>query len=178
MSAVINRNTGQFRGTKSSGGSSPEHYKMLDIALEAKKHRLEVSTEKNTSRYLFLSSDISEFENRVEEIRDELLEGCLVISKADVNSLKRHLGNLNTFALISIARLIEPLLEIEGYAKDAADIIRKLLQHSKAEVRYSALEAISFALGEVQIAEELLTEAKNLLKDEKTTYVREYLESL
>lgn len=178
MSAVINRNTGQFRVTKFSSGSSPEHYKMLDIALEAKKHRLEVYTEKNTSRYLFLSSDISEFENRVEEIRDELLEGCIVISKADLNSLKQNLGNFSTFVLISIARLIEPLLEIEAYAEDAAGIIRILLKHRKAEVRYSALEAISFALGEVQIAEELLAEAKNLLKDEKTTYVREYLESL
>ncbi|MTJ11027.1 hypothetical protein FJR11_00115 [Anabaena sp. UHCC 0187] len=178
MRTVINPNTGQFRGTKSSGRSRPEHYKDKAF-LEAKKRSLEVFAWKyNTFIYLCSSSNISEFEDRVEEIRDQLMEGRYPLSTEDVKMLKQLLNKLDIFRLMAIARLTEPLLEIEAYAKDAADIIRILLQHHKAEVRYSGLEAISFGLGEVEIAEEILAEAKNLLKNEENTSVREYLESL
>ncbi|MDD1428641.1 hypothetical protein MEO94_30210 [Dolichospermum sp. ST_sed9] len=179
MSTVIHRNAGQCTPIKSSGGSSVEYYKIWDKALEAKKRSLEIFAWKyNTSFYLCSSSDIVEFEDRVEEIRDQIMEGRNTLSKEDLHIFQELLGQLDTFQLMGIARLIEPLLEIPSYSKDVANIIKILLQNSKSEVRYSALEAISFALGEVQIADELLTEAKNLLKNEKTTYVRKYLESL
>jgi hypothetical protein len=179
MSTVIHRNTGQFTPTKSSGGSSVEHYKIRDKALEAKKRSLEVFAWKyNVSFYLCSSSDIVEFEDRVEEIRDQLMEGKNLLSKEDLQIFKQLLRELNTLQLIGLARLIEPLLETQDYAQDAADIIKILLQHPKSEIRCTALEAISFALGEAEIAKELLIEAKNLLRDEKISYVREYLESL
>ncbi len=57
-------------------------------------------------------------------------------------------------------------------------MLKKLLQHSCPEVRYAALEAISFALGEASIAESMLEEAKDILKDETSSFVSHYLESL
>ncbi|GAX43017.1 hypothetical protein NIES4075_40260 [Tolypothrix sp. NIES-4075] len=105
---------------------------------------------------LFSSSDISEFENKVEEIRDELIEGHLVLSQEDVNVLKKVVGKLDVFHLLAVARLLSPLLENKRLSQDAASIISTLLQHPKDEVRYAALEAISYALGEVPIAEEIL----------------------
>ncbi|BDA72192.1 hypothetical protein CAL7716_063580 [Calothrix sp. PCC 7716] len=53
-----------------------------------------------------------------------------------------------------------------------------MLQNREPEVRYAALEAISYALDEVKIGDEVLAEAKNLLKNEESAFVREYLESL
>lgn len=181
MSKLIAPDSGQFvNSTSSSTGRSNEYYKILQQAQLAQKHRLEAIVWKyNTSFYLLFSNlDISEFENRVEEIRDELLEGQLAFSKGDVNILKQEVRNLSTFKLLAVARLLGPLLENEAYSQDAASIIRVLLQHPVDEVRYAALEAISFALGEVPIAEEILAEAKNLLKNGESTFVLEFLESL
>ena len=180
MSKLIAPDSGQFFNFTSSSGSGNEYYKILQQAQLAQKHRLEaIAWKYNASFYLFSSNlDISEFENRVEEIRDELLEGHLALSEADVNILKQVIGKLDTFHLLAVARLLGPLLENEAYSQDAASIIRMLLQHPKDEMRYAALEAISFALGEVPIAEEILAEAKNLLKNRESTFVREFLESL
>jgi len=128
--------------------------------------------------YLFSSTDISEFEDRVEEIRDAVIKGHAALSKEDLKNLSQVIIKLDLFRLQAIVRLLAPLLESKFYSQDAALMIRILLKHAEAEVRYAALESISFALGEVPIAEELLAEAKNLLKNEESTFVREYLESL
>lgn len=125
-----------------------------------------------------LKSDIYEFENKVEEIRDALMEGHLVFSKDDVNVLKQVVEKLDIFHLLAVVRLLGPILEIEQLSQDAASIIITLLQHPKDEVTYAVIEAISYGLGEVAIAEELLAEAKDLLKNDKSIFVREYLESL
>lgn len=179
MSTLLAIDNSQFLSTTSSSGSSNEHYKIIQASQQVQRHRLEAKAWKyNTSLYLFSDLDISEFENRVEEIRDELLEGHLALSKGDVNILKQVVGHLSVFQLLAVARLLSPLLENEAYSQDAASIISVLLQHPADEVRYAALEAISFALGEVPIAEEILAEAKNLLKNEESTFVREFLESL
>ena len=61
--------------------------------------------------------------------------------------------------------------EINLYSQDATSIFKVLLQNRKPEVRYAAL-------GEVKIGDEVLAEAKNLLKNEESAFVREYLESL
>ncbi|MEH2379852.1 MAG: hypothetical protein V7K27_13360 [Nostoc sp.] len=179
MSTLLAPTNGQFSSHISSRGTSTQHYEIVHKVREAQVHRLEtIAWKYNASLYLFSNLDISEFENRVEEIRDELLEGHLALSKGDVNILKQLVGHLSVFQLLAVARLLSPLLENEVYSQDAASIISVLLQHPADEVRYAALEAISFALGEVPIAEEILAEAKNLLKNEESTFVREFLESL
>lgn len=180
MSTLFATDNSHFLSPTSSSGSSNEHYKIILASQQVQKHRLEAIVWKyNASFYLLFSDlDISEFENRVEEIRDELLEGHLALSKEDVNILKQVVGNLSVFQLLAVARLLGPLLENEQLSQDAASIIRVLLQHPADEVRYAVLEAISFALGEVPIAEEILAEAKNLLKNEESTFVLEFLESL
>ncbi|MBW4615895.1 MAG: hypothetical protein KME21_21960 [Desmonostoc vinosum HA7617-LM4] len=179
MSKLLAIDKNQFLSTTSSSGSSNEHYKIIRASQQVQRHRLEAKVWKyNTSLYLFSDLDISEFENRVEEIRDELLEGHLALSKEDVNILKQLVRCLSVFQLLAVARLMSPLLENERLSQDAAYIISVLLAHPADEVRYAALEAISFALGEVPIAEEILAEAKNLLKNEESTFVREFLESL
>jgi len=179
MSTLLARNNGQYLNPTSSSGSSPEHYKIVKTARSANLHRLESTIWKySTSMYLFSTTDISEFEDRVEEIRDALIEGHATLSKEDLKILHQVIARLDLFRLQAIARLLAPLLENKLCSQDAAAIIKILLKNAEAEVRYAALEAISFALGEVQIAEEILAEAKNLLKNEESTFVREYLESL
>ena len=179
MSILLAPKNGQYLNLTFSSGSSPEYYKIVEKATEAKIHVLESLVWKySTSMYLFSSADISEFEDRVEEIRDALIEGHTVLSKEDLKTLHQLIAKLDLFRLQAIARLLGPLLESKLYSQDAASMIRILLKHAEAEVRYAALEAISFALGEVQIAEEILAEVKNLLKNEESTFVREYLESL
>ncbi len=123
-------------------------------------------------------TDISEFEDRIEEIRDALIEGHAVLSKEDINVIHYCITKLDLFRLQAVTRLIGPLLEINFYSQDAASMVKVLLQNPEPEVRYAALEAISYALGEVKIADEVLAEAKNLLKNEESAFVREYLESL
>ena len=181
MSTLLAPSNGQSLSHISSSGSSTEHYEIVHKGRVARIHRLEtVAWKYNASLYLFSNLDISEFENRVEEIRDRLMEGegYLILSKEDVNFLKQVIRKLDTFHLLAVARLLGPLLEHGQLSQDAASIIRVLLQHPADEVRYAALEAISFALGEVPIAEEILAEAKNLLKNEESTFVLEFLESL
>ncbi|BAZ13826.1 hypothetical protein NIES4071_56660 [Calothrix sp. NIES-4071] len=123
-------------------------------------------------------TDISEFEDRIEEIRDALIEGHTALSKEDIKVLHYCIAKLDLFSLQAIARLIGPLLEMNLYSQDAASILKTLLKNPEPEVRYAALEAISYALGDVKIAEEVLAEAKDLLKNEESAFVREYLESL
>ncbi len=148
MSTLLATDNSQFLSTTSSSGSSNEHYEIIKASQQVQRHRLEAKAWKyNTSLYLFSNLDISEFENRVEEIRDELLEGHPALSKGDVNILKQLVGHLSVFQLLAVARLLSPLLENEAYSQDAASIISVLLAHPADEVRYAALEAISFALG-------------------------------
>ncbi|MDJ0619334.1 MAG: HEAT repeat domain-containing protein [Calothrix sp. MO_192.B10] len=134
----------------------------------------------STSMYLCSSKSISEFEDRIEHIRDQLLEGYnKILTKEDIQFIGELVKSKSNWLYLQyIARLIEPLLEIESDSEKAALMIIELLKHPAAQVRYAALEAISFSLGEVEIADKLLTEAKELLRDEKTTFVRKYLESL
>ncbi len=178
-SILLAPKNGQYLNPTSSSGSSAEYYKIVEKVREAKIHILESLTWKYSMYiYLFSSKDISEFEDRVEEIRDALIEGNAALSKEDLKTLHQVIAKLDLFHLQAIARLLGPLLESKLYSQDAASMIRILLKCKEAEVRYAALEAISFALGEVQIAEEILAEAKNLLKNEESTFVRKYLESL
>ncbi|KAF3889956.1 MULTISPECIES: hypothetical protein [Nostocales] len=179
MSTLLAPKSGQYLNPTSSSGSSPEHYKIVKTARTATLHRLEsIMWKYSTFMYLFSSTDTCDFEDRVEEIRDALIEGHAALSKEDIKILHQVIARLDLFRLQAIARLLAALLESKLYSQDAASMIKILLKHPEAEVRYSALEAISFALGEVPIAEEILAEAKNLLKNEESIFVREYLESL
>ncbi|BAB75339.1 hypothetical protein ACN23B_18280 [Anabaena sp. FACHB-709] len=179
MSILSAPKNGHSLNSISSSGNSAEHYKIVETAKTASLHRLEsIIWKYSMFIYLFSSTDISEFEDRVEEIRDAVIKGHAALSKEDLKNLSQVIIKLDLFRLQAIVRLLAPLLESKFYSQDAALMIRILLKHAEAEVRYAALESISFALGEVPIAEELLAEAKNLLKNEESTFVREYLESL
>ena len=104
---------------------------------------------------IFNTTDISEFEDRIEEIRDTLIEGYTALSKEDIEALHYSIAKFDSFRLQAVTRLMAPLLEIDLYSQDAASIIKVLLQNPESEVRYAALEAISYALGEVKIADEV-----------------------
>ena len=100
MTKLLASNNGQFLSPTSSSGSSTEHYEIVKKTRQAQIHRLEALAWKyNVSFYLLFSSDISEFENRVEEVRDELMEGLTALSKEDVNILKQLVGKLDVLRL-------------------------------------------------------------------------------
>jgi len=122
--------------------------------------------------------DISEFEDRVEEIRDKLLDKEHIITVADLSTFERTISHLDTSRIVAFTRILGVLLEDRRYCRIAASIIHSLLRHENFEVRYTALEAIEFALGEVEIANRLRNRAKRILKNEPDSIVREYLESL
>ncbi|HEY9803132.1 MAG TPA: hypothetical protein V6D25_22415 [Leptolyngbyaceae cyanobacterium] len=179
MTALLALDNSHIFSATASSGSSKEHNKIVQTAKQAQIHRLNAIAWKfNISLYLFSNTDISEFEDRVEEIRDELMQGNPVLSREDINCLKKIIKKLDVFHLVALARLLGVLLEIETYSEDSAFMIKILLQHSSDEVRYAALEAIAYAIGEVPIAYEMVAQAKNLLENEESTFVREYLESL
>jgi len=144
------------------------------------------SLEKAEIQYLFDSSNIPEFESRADYLRDLLLRGSTAISEKEMNDIKTVFENINgivnsnnkiELCLLALAGVLEPLFEIPSYSNDVADIVRILLKSSYACLRYAALDIISFGLGTVSIADELLLEAKQNLSHEKIGYVREYLES-
>lgn len=118
------------------------------------------------------------FEESFEKVRDRLLNGEHCLTKDDIDSLNRMLVIYTPIQLLSVARLCEPMLAIPYYKEEVANIIKKLLVHSDSMVRYSALETISWGLGDCPIADTLLEEAKVLLADESVQYVKDYLDNL
>lgn len=128
--------------------------------------------------FLFNAPNIRIFEERVEKIRELLLNKASVFSRTDVKAFKAFTRSKSLSHLLAISRLIGPLLESSKYSQDAAEMVRFLLSSKYSEARYVALEALAYALGEVPIAEDLLLEAKEILKDEPSSFVKEYLECL
>ena len=179
MSAMIALPDRKVSSTNSSEGSSLDQMEISRKAQVTEAYRSKSLPAKSTGFfYLLGSSDLSEFENRVEEIRSLLLEDITVFSEADIARLKTTIDKLDLPYLLAVARLFGPLLENKSYSRKAAFMIKKLLKHHKQEARYTALEAISFALGEVPIADRLLAKAKDILKNETSQFVIDYLESL
>ncbi|WP_009632153.1 hypothetical protein [Synechocystis sp. PCC 7509] len=165
--------------TNSSQGTSKEQGIIIHEAKKAIAHvRMTRLSMSSVSYHLFSSSNISEFEDRVEEIYNQLLEGRTLFSDRDISFLEAIIDRLTISQLLALARLFGPFLEKNRYSQKASSMIKKLLRHSCPEARYAALEAISFALGEVSIAESMLEEAKDILKNETSSFVLDYLESL
>lgn len=170
---------GNFSFINSGKGTSTDQIQITKKAKEAEAHRWKLLTlSYNVTPYLVNSSNISEFENRVEQVRELLLQRAPIFSDADIDLLKKIIDLFEISQVLVVARLLGPLLESDHYSLKATIMLRKLLKHPSPEVRYVALEAISFALGEVRIAETILEEAKDILKAETSSFVLDYLESL
>lgn len=164
--------------TNSSEGTSLDQKLIIKKAQEATEHRQRPRVLRSSVSYLFSSLNISEFEDRVDGIYNQLLEGYRPFSDLDIKFIETTIDKLPISQILALSRLCGPLLESDRYSQKTTNMLKKLLQHSCPEVRYAALEAISFALGEASIAESMLEEAKDILKDETSSFVSHYLESL
>lgn len=161
-------------------GNSLEYSEIIKKYQEVEEHnQAKPSSESSILLYLVKNySDIYKFEKRIEWIRELLLDGKHIFSRKDIAVLRLGFNSFQPSVLLPLIRLLGPLLEDSSYSQEAAEMIRKLLEHENPEVRYTALESMSFALGETPIADKLLDEARILLSDEKVPFVREYLEEL
>lgn len=166
----------------SYSGESPESRIVEDSVYKVNSYWFE----KTQIAYLFRSSNIPEFESRADYLRNLLLQDKAAISEKEINYIKTVFENSDRIIdstnkkelrLLALAAILEPLFEMPSYSNDVADIVRILLESSYACLRYAALDIISFGLGTVRIADELLLEAKQKLSNETVCYVREYLES-
>jgi hypothetical protein len=133
------------------------------------------------------AKDIAEFERRAEHLRDLLLENRTALSEQEMLLLKRVFNSnkqlidsnqeIAQLILVSLASLLEPLIENDAYSQDIKVIVISLLKSLSISLRYAGLDIIAAGLGIVPIADSLLEEAKVLLKNEKPGYVLDYLES-
>ncbi len=163
----------------SSRGDSCE-YKRVEAQIKC-QDRTEVA-------HVLESPDVAELEKRAEDLRDLLLENRTALSEQEMRLLKglfnsnKQLIALNKktspLILVALASLLEPLIENPAYAQDIESIVKSLLKSPSTSLRYAALDIITAGLGIVPIADSLLKEARNLLKNEESEYVLEYLESL
>jgi ribosomal protein L1 len=81
-------------------------------------------------------------------------------------------NNKIELCLLALTSVLEPLFKMPSYSNDVADIVRILLKNSYARLRYAALDIISFGLGTVLIADELLLEAAKVLSDKDFNYLK------
>jgi uncharacterized protein YjeT (DUF2065 family) len=147
--------------------------------------------ERNDTQLRYVLDGISEiavFERRAERLRDLLLEDPTALSEIEIFQLKRIFNNSRELIsanqergqliLLSLASLLEPLIENSAYSQEIASIVRTLLKSPVKTLRYAGLDIIAAGLGIVPIADKLLKEAKLLLANEESGYVLDYLESL
>jgi uncharacterized protein YjeT (DUF2065 family) len=147
--------------------------------------------ERNDTQLRYVLDGISEiavFERRAERLRDLLLEDRTALSETEILQLKRIFNNSRELIsaneeqgqliLLSLASLLEPLIENSAYSQEIASIVRTLLKSPIKTLRYAGLDVIAAGLGIVPIADKLLKEAKLLLQNEGSGYVLDYLESL
>ena len=147
--------------------------------------------ERNDTQLRYVLDGISEiavFERRAERLRDLLLEDRTALSETEILQLKRIFNNSRKLIsanqeqgqliLLSLASLLEPLIENSDYSQEIASIVRTLLKSPVKTLRYAGLDIIAAGLGIVPVADKLLKEAKLLLKNEEFGYVLDYLESL
>lgn len=164
--------------SSSKGGSS--EYKMVKDNISTKCYEL--------NHVLESVNNISEFEKRAEFLRDILLDDKTALSEQEMLNIQnifynsQQLINANREAgqliLLSLARLLEPLIENSAYSQEVVSIVKTLLKSQVKVLRYAALDIIAAGLGVSPVADQLLEEAKNLLKNEETGYVLDYLGSL
>lgn len=147
--------------------------------------------ERNDTQLRYVLDGISEiavFERRAERLRDLLLEDRTALSETEILQLKRIFNNSRKLIsanqeqgqliLLSLASLLEPLIENSAYSQEIASIVRTLLKSPVKTLRYAGLDIIAAGLGIVPVADKLLKEAKRLLENEESGYVLDYLESL
>lgn len=166
----------------SSKGQSQEYGRV-----EAQIHHQERND--TQLKYVLASiNDIAVFERRAECLRDLLLEDRTALSEQEIldirnifnqsQQLSDKIQNKNQLILLSLASLLEPLIENSAYSHEIASIVRILLKSPVETLRYAGLDIIAAGLNISPIADKLLEEARILLKDEESGYVLDYLESL
>ena len=156
---------------------------------EFKRVEAQIKSQDRTEVIHVLNSpDVAELERRAEELKDLLIENRTALSEQEIRLLKEIFNNskqlitLNKktypLILVALASLLEPLIENPAYIQDIVSIVKSLLKSPSTSLRYAALDIISAGLGIVPVADLLLKEARNLLKNEESGYILEYLESL
>jgi hypothetical protein len=164
-------------GSSSQGGSA-----------ESKRVETNTSTQCFELQYVLEAKDIAEFERRAEILRDVLLEDKTALSEKEMYLLKdifnasqqliKKNQETGTLMLLSLASLLESLIENDSYSSEISSIVRTLLKSPSKALRYAALDIIVAGLGIMPLANQLLKEARILLKNEGPGYVLDYLESL
>jgi hypothetical protein len=139
-------------------------------------------------QYVLNSKDIAEFEQRAELLRDVLLEDKTALSEKEMCILKEIFNasqqiikqnqETGTLRLLSLASLLESLIENDSYSSEISSIVKTLLKSPVKALRYAALDIIAAGLGIVPLSTDLLEEARTLLKNEEPGYVLDYLESM
>lgn len=155
---------------------------------ESKRVETNINTKCCELQYLLAANGIAEFERRAELLRDILLEDKTALSENEICMLKnifeesqqliKQNKETGTLFLLSLASLLESLIENDSYSSEISSIVKILLKSSVKALRYAALDIIAAGLSTALIADQLLKEAKNLLKGEKPGYILDYLESL
>jgi hypothetical protein len=172
--------SGSYNVIESSSKGESCEYKRVEAQIKC-QDRTEVV-------HVLESPNVAELERRAEDLRDLLLQNRTALSEQEMRLLKglfnsnKQLIALNEktspLILVALASLLEPLIENPAYAQDIDSIVKSLLKSPSTSLRYAALDIITAGLGIVPIADSLLKEARNLLKNEESGYVIEYLESL
>lgn len=155
---------------------------------ESKRVESNINTKCCELQYVLAADDIAELERRAELLRDILLEDKTALSEKEMCILKnifeasqqliKQNKETGILLLLSLASLLESVIENNSYSSEISSIVRTLLKSPIKTLRYAALDIIAAGLGISPTADQLLKEAKNLLKNEEFGYVLDYLESL
>jgi hypothetical protein len=124
------------------------------------------------------ATNYGELEAGIEKIRNRLLNKEEYANKDYLQGLGNTIQHISPELIIQILRVVEVLLEVPYCQNSAAGFIILCLKHGDPEVRYTALEAIQYGLGDVKIADDLLTCAKDVLRNESNFIVKDYLRLL
>lgn len=160
-------------------GNSRDYLRVNDRFLEARKHyEAKPSLENSILAYIGDSDSSYTFKTKIDKVCNLLVKNLPIFSNKDLEFFPKLIEKLDLLTLSFILRLVGPMLENRHYFDVGADITRRLLKDKRPEVRYTALEAISSALGTSPIADKLLYEAQELLINEEKVYIHRYLAHL
>lgn len=161
-------------------------FRVLDVCVNEYSSKAQI-------KYLDLTKaltyDIKTCEELLESTRDLLLEEKYFLSADEISKIEKIFAALHkrevceTFdeenlKLVQLARALEPCIENHKYNKLITLVVRNLLAAEVDMFRYSGLEIISAGLGISGLADILLSEAQQMLSQEKVHYVKDCLLSL
>ncbi len=127
--------------------------------------------------------DSVEFENEMISFKDKILSGETVIDENQIQSISlisKFVNKNGKHYRIAFAQLYAPLLltQHDGFLDCVKNAVLDLLSSDVSELRYTGLEQIVEILGQNEMANELLQEARKILRNEEEEYVKDYLLSI